>query len=129
MNNLAKAVIALLLTASFGARGILSVTSLNAQTTDTHAALLKQAQERFAPLPKDWGSPEFPTTQEKVALGRALFFDPRLTIEGNVSCATCHQPALYGTDGLPKSIGVLHRQHVRNAPSVVNTALNIAEHW
>jgi cytochrome c peroxidase len=58
-----------------------------------------------------------------------LFFDPRLTIEGNVSCATCHQPALYGTDGLPKSIGVLHRQHVRNAPSVLNAALNVAEHW
>jgi hypothetical protein len=72
MKNLAKAVIALLLTASFGSRGILPVTSLKAQTTDEHAALLKQAQERFSPLPKDWGSPEFPTTPERVALGREL---------------------------------------------------------
>ena len=76
MKSLATAVITLLLTACFGAPGILSVTSLKAQTTDAQAALLKQAQERFEPLPKDWGSPEFPTTPERVALGRVLFFDP-----------------------------------------------------
>src|SRR6266852_7740612 len=73
------------------------------------AALLKQAQEIFQPLPKDMASAEFPITRERVELGRSLFFDPRLTIDANMSCSTCHQPALYGTDALPKPIGVKQR--------------------
>src|SRR5215475_3029074 len=70
------------------------------------AALLQQAQAVFQPLPQDMGTPEFPTTPGLVALGHVLFFDPRWTVEGNVSCATCHQPALYGTGALAKSMGV-----------------------
>jgi hypothetical protein len=52
-----------------------------------------------------------------------LFFDPRWTVEGNVSCATRHQPALYATDALTKSLGVQHRTHPRHAPTVLNAAL------
>src|SRR5262249_39872445 len=73
------------------------------------AVLLTQAQALFRPLPQTMETPEFPITPARVTLGRMLFFDPRWTLEGNVSCATCHQPALYGTDALPKSIGVQHR--------------------
>jgi cytochrome c peroxidase len=43
------------------------------------AALLKQAQEIFQPLPKDMATAEFPITRERVELGRLLFFDPRVT--------------------------------------------------
>src|SRR5262245_40888097 len=93
------------------------------------AALLKQAQSRFNPLPQASGPSEVPTPSAQQALGRMLFFDPRWTVEGNVSCATCHQPALYGTDGLAKSIGVLHRRHRRNAPTVLNAGLNFIQHW
>jgi cytochrome c peroxidase len=93
------------------------------------AALLKQAQEIFQPLPKDLASAEFPITRERVEIGRSLFFDPRLTIDGNMSCSSCHQPAFYGTDARPKSIGVQQRPHPRNAPTVLNAgALNIV-HW
>src|ERR1700737_2588459 len=93
------------------------------------AALLKQAQEIFQPLPRDMASAEFPITRERDELGRSLFFDPRLTINGNMSCSSCHQPAFYGTDARPKSIGVQQRPHPRNAPTVLNTgALNIV-HW
>jgi cytochrome c peroxidase len=49
------------------------------------AALLKQAQEIFQPLPKDMASAEFPITRERVELGQSLFFDPRLTVDGNMS--------------------------------------------
>src|SRR5438128_6339276 len=80
------------------------------------AELLRQARELFQPMPKDMATLEFPITKERVQLGRSLFFDPRLTIDGNVSCATCHQPALYGTDSLTKSIGVRQRPHPRHAP-------------
>jgi hypothetical protein len=47
-----------------------------------NAALLKQAQEIFHPLPKDGADAESPTTRERVELGRVLFFDPRLTADG-----------------------------------------------
>ena len=93
------------------------------------AALLKQAQTLFNPLPQASGPSEAPTLSTREALGKMLFFDPRWTVEGNVSCATCHQPALYGTDGLAKSIGVLHRRHRRNAPTVLNAGLNFIQHW
>src|SRR5260370_36079841 len=77
------------------------------------AELRKQAQELFQPLPKDMATPEFPITRERVELGRSLFFDPRLTIDANMSCSSCHQPAFYGTDALPKAIGVKQRVRIR----------------
>jgi cytochrome c peroxidase len=93
------------------------------------AALLKQAQEIFQPLPKDLASAEFPIKRERVELGRLLFFDPRLTIDGNMSCSSCHQPAFYGTDTRPKSIGVQQRPHPRNAPTVLNAGALKIVHW
>jgi cytochrome c peroxidase len=93
------------------------------------AGLLKHAQELFRPLPKDMATPESPITKERAHLGRLLFFDPRLSVDANVSCATCHQPSLYGTDALPKSIGVRQRLQARNAPTVLNTALHFVNNW
>ena len=93
------------------------------------AALLRQAQQIFRPLPKDMGTADFPVSEERVRLGRLLFFDPRMTLDGNVSCATCHQPSLYGADGLPTSIGVRQRPHPRNAPTVLNAATQFINHW
>src|ERR1700730_9108108 len=93
------------------------------------AALLKQAQEIFQPLPKDLASAEFPIKRERVEFGRLLFFDPRLTIDGNMSCSSCHQPAFYGTDTRPKSIGVQQRPHPRNAPTVLNAGALSIIHW
>lgn len=93
------------------------------------AALLKQAQQIFKPLPKDAATAEFPVTPERVALGRKLFFDPRISLDGTVSCARCHQPALYGTDGLPTAIGVKDRANPRGGPTILNAALEFVEHW
>src|SRR4029077_19110198 len=44
---------------------------------------------------------EAKTAPAVLNLGQQLFFDPRLTVDSNMSCASCHQPALYGTDALP----------------------------
>ena len=44
-------------------------------------------------------------TAARVELGRALFFDPRLSAKGSLSCASCHNPALGWTDGLPTAVG------------------------
>jgi cytochrome c peroxidase len=90
------------------------------------AILLKQAQELFQPIPRDLGAPR---NKDQTHLGRLLFFEPRITVDGTVSCVTCHQPSLYGTDALTTSIGVKQRVHPRNAPTVLNAALNFVNHW
>jgi cytochrome c peroxidase len=102
--------------------------SLATAVEEDDVSLLKRAQELFQPLPKDMATAESPITKERVNLGQQLFFDPRLTVDSNMSCASCHQPALYGTDALPTSIGVKQRLHPRNAPTNLNSALNII-HW
>ena len=95
----------------------------------TDAALLKDARNHFQPLPKDAATREYPITPERVALGRSLFFDPRISIDGVGSCVKCHQPALYGADGLPKSRAVKDQLLPRNAPTVLNSALQFKAHW
>jgi len=57
-----------------------------------------------------------------IAFGRVLFFDPRLSVSGAISCATCHPPDRAWTDGLPRSRG--HRTVDRNAPSLFNLRFN-----
>ena len=90
---------------------------------------LKQAQEIFQPLPKDMGTAEFPITRERVELGRSLFFDPRLTIDANMSCSSCHQPAFYGTDALAKPTGVRQHPHPRHVPTNLNAGTSFVIHW
>ena len=101
-------------------------TTLRAQA-DT--SLRARAGSLFKPLPADMGTPESPVTRERVHLGRLLFFDPRISTDGTVSCARCHQPALYGTDALPRSIGAEHRTHPRHAQTVLNAAVQFVQHW
>jgi len=93
------------------------------------AALLSQAQQLFKPLPADAATAGRPITGPQVALGRRLFFDPRISLDGTVSCSRCHLPALYGTDGLPKAVGTMSRPNPRNAPTVLNAALEFVAHW
>jgi cytochrome c peroxidase len=58
-----------------------------------------------------------PQTPEKISLGEKLFFDGRLSADGTVACATCHDPARAFTDGRPVSIGIHGRVGQRNAPT------------
>jgi cytochrome c peroxidase len=111
--------------AAVTAVGLVAVPALANDDTE----LLEQARSLFQPLPKDMATAEFPVTPGRVRLGRALFFDPRMSADGTVSCARCHQPALHATDGLPKSVGVHDRPLSRNAPTVLNAALHSREHW
>jgi cytochrome c peroxidase len=109
--------------------GNIAILAISAAVASDDASLLKQAQEIFQPLPKDMSASEPQAMKDRIALGRLLFFDPRITVDGNVSCATCHQPALYGADGLSKSIGVRQRPHPRNAPTVLNSGVYTIVHW
>jgi cytochrome c peroxidase len=61
-----------------------------------------------------------PTTEEGLALGRALFFDPVLSADSTISCRTCHLPELAFTDGKAISVGINGRLGRRNAPGLTN---------
>src|SRR5258708_6746369 len=64
-----------------------------------------------------------------VALGQKLFFEPRLSGDGTVACATCHDPARAFTDGRPVSVGIHGRVGQRNAPTVLNALFNKTQFW
>lgn len=70
-----------------------------------------------------------PQTADKIALGHELFFDGRLSVDGTVACATCHDPGRAFTDGRQTSIGVQGRSGQRNAPTVLNALYNQAQFW
>ena len=101
----------------------------SAAADDGEQQLLATAQQLFKPLPADFATPDRPITPAKVALGRQLFFEPRASLDGTMSCAVCHQAALYGTDGLQKSSGVMNRPIPRNASTVLNTAGQFVQHF
>jgi len=64
-----------------------------------------------------------------VALGEKLYFDPRLSKSGFISCNSCHNLSLGGTDNLKTSIGHNWNQGPINAPTVLNSTFNIAQFW
>ncbi len=100
----------------------LSLVAFGAARADT--ALLADAKHVFAPLPNPPSA-----ASDQAVLGRRLFFETRVSADGNVSCSHCHLPELQGSDGLPKSFGVFGKVNPRNAPTVFNAALQFKAHW
>ncbi len=70
-----------------------------------------------------------PMSDTKVALGRRLFFDRRLSLTGRYSCASCHDPARSYTDGRRVAVGATGQALPHNAMALVNVAYNIAFGW
>jgi len=62
-------------------------------------------------------------------LGKKLYFDPRLSKSGFISCNSCHNLSMGGTDNIPTSIGDHWQQGPINAPTVLNSSLNVAQFW
>jgi cytochrome c peroxidase len=62
-------------------------------------------------------------------LGKKLYFDPRLSKSGFISCNSCHNLSMGGTDNLKTSIGDRWQQGPINAPTVLNSSLNVAQFW
>jgi len=77
-------------------------------------------------LPPGFPPPPVPgdnqLTYERIALGKKLFFDPILSRDTTISCATCHLPSKAFADNLPMSIGIHGREGFRNVPSLANVA-------
>jgi cytochrome c peroxidase len=84
----------------------------------------------FEPLP---AMPPIPShnsmTQARVELGRMLFFEPRISASGVISCATCHNPALGYTDRIPRAVGHDGQIGERNTPTVLNSGFFGAQFW
>lgn len=87
------------------------------------------------PSLKEWILPAAPAPKDnapnaaRVNLGRHLFFDPRLSGEGNMSCGTCHNPALGWSDGLATAKGVKSSILGRASPTIINSAFNTIMMW
>jgi cytochrome c peroxidase len=84
-------------------------------------------------LPKGFPKPRVPAdnpmTTAKVQLGRYLFYDARMSVNGKASCATCHRQELAFTDGKPVGVGATGEKHTRGAMSLVNIAYSGALTW
>ena len=80
--------------------------------------------DQFLPVPE-----ANPLTREKVELGRKLFFDTRLSRDGSLSCASCHNPKMAFTDGRKVGIGVAGRAGERRVPRIVNRGYGRSFFW
>ena len=98
-----------------------------------HAASREDVQARakavLGVLPAEATSPDNPITPQKIALGRMLYYDNRLSIDGKVSCNSCHLLGAYGVDNEPTSPGHEGKRGARNSPTVYNAAFQFAEFW
>lgn len=92
--------------------------------------LMGRAQGRFKPIPKT--IPEMKGksfTQDKITLGKMLYFEPRLSASALISCNTCHNVGMGGADFQETSTGHRWQKGPRNAPTVLNSVFNIAQFW
>lgn len=119
----------LLLTALF----LLSSGVARAQSTSGEDRLAAPKSLNQVGFPKDLYNElmprDNPQTSAKVALGKTLFFDPRLSESNMVSCSTCHDPDKGFTDQRPTSMGIGGKTGQRNAPTVLNAAFNVFQFW
>jgi cytochrome c peroxidase len=88
------------------------------------AAPAQRADEPIRPI-----EPVAITNPELVELGRMLFFDPRLSKSGFISCNSCHNLSLGGSDNLETSIGHEWQRGPINSPTVLNSSLSVAQFW
>lgn len=117
---------------------VLSALPALAQTAAIDSSALRdEAKAVFEPIPATLtaikqtdATPEGTAlTPEKIALGKTLFFDPRMSRSGLISCQTCHNVGLGGVDGLPTSVGHGWQKGPRNAPTMLNAIFNAAQFW
>ena len=93
------------------------------------AALRARARGVFGTLPTEVSNPANPVTDAKVALGRTLYYDARLSKNHDIACNSCHLLGSFGVDGEPTSPGHQGQRGDRNSPTVYNAALHLAQFW
>ena len=104
-----------------------TVVAVPGQSQDARESLLPKIPlglDLYMPIPED-----NPVTPQKVALGRRLFFDPILSRDHTLSCASCHDPRRAFTDGRAVSVGVFGRKGTRSVPTLINRAYGDSFFW
>ncbi len=108
----------------------MKISTLIAGSLLATAVAVAQDQSQWQALPSVAPAPaDNPTTPDKVTLGKMLYFDPRFSSTGTVSCFTCHNVMEGGDDHRPTSIGVHGQKGGRNAPTVWNAAFLSVQFW
>ncbi|WP_041468459.1 cytochrome-c peroxidase [Chloroherpeton thalassium] len=98
--------------------------------TETNTAMLDSTMLKpFKPLPEMVEADSNPITEEKIKLGRMLYFETRLSKSHKFSCNSCHSLTNYGVDNQPVSTGHKEQTGDRNSPTVYNAAGHIAQFW
>lgn len=99
-----------------------------AQMSDTEVLAL--AKQVFKPIPSEAPAiKDNPASPAKAELGKMLFFEPRLSKGGTLSCNSCHNLSMGGDDNMPTSIGHGWQKGPRNSPTVLNAVFNAAQFW
>lgn len=100
------------------------------------ALLMSWSEARTVPKPKINGllgpmpiPADNPQSPAKIALGRQLYFDKRLSSDSTISCASCHDPSHYWADTTAVSKGVAHKLGKRNSPTILNAGYSVPQFW
>lgn len=117
---------------------------------DEYKKLADELRVTYGKPPADWPKPDLepgvphhelgllsappqpednPTSREKIALGKKLFFDPKLSGSGQFSCASCHNPELGWGDGSQLAFGHGRQRTKRNTPSIMGSGHNTTQFW
>lgn len=113
-----------------GRNHLLPVVALFLPFSGSVVAQPSASETAVRPLPAEApAAPDNPTTPGRVALGRRLFFEPRLSGDNTMSCATCHDPAKAFGDGLPVGKGANGKPLSRNTQSLLNVAFYSSYFW
>jgi len=114
-----------------GKPGTLSLGEIQAMVKQPalHVAFLPEkplgiTQDLAAVIPAD-----NPLTRAKVELGRQLYFDPRLSKDSSIACATCHHPSMGWAENTPVSTGMGGQKGGRSSPTIVNRVLGLTQFW
>jgi cytochrome c peroxidase len=111
------------------AAGAAASPTATADSAEASAGFNPRLLRRFAKARASIESEANPLTPEKIALGRMLFFDPRLSRDNDISCNSCHSLSSYGSDGAKTSLGEAGQRGTRNSPTVYHAAGLFAAFW
>ncbi len=108
--------------------GIIAACSSNGEDNQ----IKKEAQvedSSYQPVPEMKHPSDNPWSEEKVELGKLLYFDPRLSGDNTISCVTCHHPEKGWSDNSPRAIGFGDQELGRHSPTIINSGYFEVQFW